>query len=171
MDNRKPPMSKDEYLKAMSDAIKRRAGEEVKEEPESERRSSFDFIMPKVGPGKVDPEREAEATMIHRIQNRINPQTGLRALPDDESVVREGETQNADKARILKAMQGDSSVLREGEIRRSKNRINPETGMPFYSEPEEIEEDPQAVQQREIRMQMLQEAAKTGKMPEYLKKY
>jgi hypothetical protein len=54
---------------------------------------------------------------------------------------------------------------------RINNRINPETGMPFYSEPEEAEEDPKTKQMREIRMQMLQEAAKTGKMPEYLKKY
>lgn len=118
MDNKRQ-MNKEEYLKAMSDAIKRRYGEETEQTPEGVRRPPSDFIMPKVGPGKVDPQREAEAMMLHRIQNKINP----------------------------------------------------ETGMPFYSEPEEVEEDPQAAQQREIRMQMLREAAKTGKMPEYLKKY
>lgn len=53
---------------------------------------------------------------------------------------------------------------------RINNRINPETGMPFFSNPEDdLQEDPRDVQMRQIRMEMLKEAAKTGKVPEYLK--
>lgn len=46
--------------------------------------------------------------------------------------------------------------------RRIENNINPDES--------QSEEDPRAKEQREIRMQYLREAAKTGKVPEYLKK-
>lgn len=56
--------------------------------------------------------------------------------------------------------------------KRIQNPINPETGMPFFSSPDESApiEDPQEVEKRRLKMQYLQERAKTGQVPEYLKK-
>jgi hypothetical protein len=65
---------------------------------------------------------------------------------------------------------------------RKNNPINPETGMPYYSDDDSAVRESELMaprqqmtaedeERRAIRMQLLREAAKTGKMPEYLKKY
>lgn len=43
-------------------------------------------------------------------------------------------------------------------------KINPETGMPFFSDPEPSQEDPQVAMKREMLMKMMQEASQTGKI-------
>jgi len=46
---------------------------------------------------------------------------------------------------------------------RKGNKINPETGMPFYNNPEQPQEDPQEAMKREFRMKYLQEMSAKGR--------
>lgn len=103
----------------------------------------------------------------NRIKESINAALLRRKLQNRDYPVQPGKDGMID---ITPPKPDPEKAVEALMAERINNRINPETGMPFYSNPEEdVQEDPQAVQQREIRMQMLREAAKTGKMPEYLK--
>lgn len=137
-------MSKQERLDATASSIRDSLSPSDKEY----KKDSYPFMEDSginVGPIRPDPERKANES-IERAAN------GGRS------------------AEIMKIMEA-----------RKNMPINPETGMPFYSDPSAVSEEQMTApvqpaaseeeERRQIRMQLLQEASKTGVMPQYLKKY
>lgn len=138
-------MSKQERLDAAAGSIRdalNPLGTETERLNQSYPDSLFDMD---VAPPRPDPERKANAS----IDRAVN---GGRS------------------AEMLKMIEA-----------RKNNPINPMTGMPYYSDPSAVTEEesnaapqeltPQDEERRAIRMRLLREAAKTGRVPEYLKKY
>lgn len=135
--------SKQEMLAAIAEAVRRRqAGEDPYSDPNL--KASLppqQFPQPNIAPAKPDPERNANRIIEAAAAGGNRPQG---APP-------------ADVQAMMEARKG--------------NPINPETGMPFFNAPQApVEENPQDVERRQIRMQLLQEASRTGQMPAYLKK-
>ncbi len=105
MDNRK--LSKEEFLKAMEAAVRRKQGEEVPEVripgrplPVPDGRL---VINPQVAPNPVDPEADATRLMIMRMQQQ--------KAADPESVVKEAEIQAAEQPEDEKMMQIRKNIL------------------------------------------------------------
>lgn len=131
-------------LAAIAEAVRRRqAGEDPYSDPNL--KGSLppqQFPQPNIVPSKPDPERNA---------NR---------MIEAAAAGRGQQPQDAPPADVQAMM-----AARKG------NAINPETGMPFFNAPQEAPaENPQDAERRQIRMQLLQEASRTGQMPAYLKK-
>jgi len=142
-----------------------------------------------ISPGKRDPELEVNKRINERLQQpgvsipntnddytaqgekmsaddiiRASEERLRQSLLDDDSVVREGELRNAG---IGNRGMRDDSVVREGELRNAGIGNRGMRDDSVVREGELREED----ERREIRMRLLQEAAKTGTIPNYLKKY
>lgn len=137
----------------------------------------------------MDNQRMSQRDMLAAIKEAVDRKhagedpyadpTLRKRLPKQEFVAPDITPSKPDPERdanqaIEDAANGRSPALQKMIEARKSNPINPETGMPFYSAPEAQEapesEDPADAERRMIRMQMLQEAAKTGRMPSYLKK-
>lgn len=82
MPSNKKDMSQSDMLAAISEAIKRKqAGEDPELDPGVNQylpnKGQKEFAAPNITPSKPDPERQINKLMAERMNNGINPETGM----------------------------------------------------------------------------------------------
>lgn len=101
-----------------------------------------------------------------QVDPRVKRQLGIEdRFPSPNINPRKPDPEAEANAKIEAAANRPGAIVPGGQYggHTLSKKINPETGMPYFSDPEPVQEDPEAVALREMRMKMLQQASQTGK--------